>query len=234
MKQHHPTMNDKMRATVELYLAHGEGIIAKSTYQMLRGAFRTRNIERLEMALSRAKKHDADIRAIAEAEAMLSKANEQEELMATCSQLGDTLRNYRGEVSYELEQDRQWKLIELPQLLEAYDFDAMTEWLEQAGMILLAIDDHNQPSAIAQRMRNKLTVGAELICPAKQEAFRAWLDRLENLLMLDDRVELLVWINKARDHMRCLELRSKEGIPNTVGEPRRRQLEQAQLAFATA
>lgn len=234
MKQIHPVITDQMMARAELYLAHGQTLIAPSTYTMLRGAYNTRNFERLEVALHRAAKHDADIMAIAEAEGMLEKAAAHEEMITSCKELGDTLRRFRGDVSFELEQERDWKLIELPQILEADDFDAMTDWLESAGMILLAIDSYNQPSCVAQRLHSKLAVGMELICPSKQQAFQNWLNQLENLLLLDDRVELLVWINKARNHMRCLMLRAKEGIPNTVGDKRRKVIEKAQLAFITA
>lgn len=234
MKQIHPTITDEMMARAETYLAHGQTLIAPSTYTMLRGAYNTRNFERLETALRRSEKHDADILAIAEAETMLQKAMEHEELVTACKELGETLRRYRGDVSYELQSERDWKLLELPQILVADDFDAMTDWLEQAGMILLAIDDFNQPSAVAQRLHDKLTVGKELICPSKQQAFKDWLDQLETLLLLGDRVELLVWINKARNHMRCLMLRAKTGIPNTVGDKRRKEIQKAQLAFITA
>jgi len=229
-----PVVDDKTFVKAHIYIDHGQSVIAKSTYEGLRGALKTCNARRILLFLGRAFKHDVDIMAIAEAEGMLQKAKEHEELIIACKELGQTLRHFRGDVSTELQETRDWKLLELPQVIEADDFDAMSDWLEQAGMILLAIDDYNQPENVAQRLFSKLSVGKELICTSKQKGYQNWLDQLENLLLLGDRVELLMWINKARNHIRCLERRAVQGIPNTVGDRRRKVLESAQLAFRTA
>lgn len=235
MKQSNTAViDDKTRKLAQLYVQYGQGIIADSTYKGLRGALNNCNAERLELFLTRAYKHDAAIRersALEEEHLELLMSEATAELINDCTELGETLMHISGEISEKLDAERKSHMLTLGKCTLTGNEQKLKAWMQTAGEILLKIQDYNSPANVAKRLRIKLKAGAGLVCETKQAQFQRYLDNLDNLILLNDRVELEVWTHKAHNHLRSMAIEAIKGIPQTVGTKRRREIESAQNRF---